>query len=194
MAYTNGIVATDPVGSGNPYQGSGFTNFDRYLNEQNINWGAQQPAMIEQGDDYTNDPSYDNWMIEASGRAGFPVAPVDETPVVIPDRPHPPAQVEPTQPYDPEDVWLPKDFTGTKNPGGTGKGPIKPPIGTGTPKPRQPRPPGVDDPTAVRPVTTYPTQEPDISYPGGKTPNNKNPKNPKEAFPSLSNALYEGGW
>lgn len=91
------------VGSGSPYAGSGFTNFDQFMQPENVNWGAQQPGYSIQGDDYSVNPNLDNWMINAGGRQGFPVeAPPPE--VVQPYVP-PPERIytgRPNTPYYPQ--------------------------------------------------------------------------------------------
>jgi hypothetical protein len=56
----------DPVGSGNPYYGSGFTNFDNFLQKQNLDWGAQQKDYITSTSDFDTGGAFDNWMIQAS--------------------------------------------------------------------------------------------------------------------------------
>jgi len=71
MPYTDNTFPTDTVGSGDPYQGTGFTNFDRYLQEGNVEWGSKQPSAVHQGQSYDTNPAFDNWMINASGQAGF---------------------------------------------------------------------------------------------------------------------------
>lgn len=63
---------TDSVGSGNPYYGSGFVSLDRYLQKPNIDWGAEQSAYLQAGDLWSESPDFGNWMIDVSGRAGFP--------------------------------------------------------------------------------------------------------------------------
>ena len=103
MPYTDNTFPTDPVGSGDPYQGTGFTNFDRYLQEQNVQWGAEQPKLFEQGQAYDTNPAFDNWMINASGQAGFPKPPAPVTPPVTPTAPvdnTPPEQPEYVDPND----------------------------------------------------------------------------------------------
>ncbi len=60
------------VGTGNPYYGSGFTNFDKYLQQQNLDWGAQQNAFINPTDEYDRTQDFNNWMIEATHPNGFP--------------------------------------------------------------------------------------------------------------------------
>jgi hypothetical protein len=53
------------VGSGNPYYGSGFTNFDRYLQQSNVDWGAQQAEPVQDSNDWSMKTGFDNWMIGA---------------------------------------------------------------------------------------------------------------------------------
>jgi hypothetical protein len=61
----------DPVGSGSPYYGSGFVNFDRYLNEPNIGWGfnvlkedIEQPKSEEY---WQQTPEFDEWITNRAG-------------------------------------------------------------------------------------------------------------------------------
>jgi hypothetical protein len=61
----------DPVGSGSPYFGSGFVNFDRYLNEPNIGWGynvlkenIEQPKSEEY---WLQTPEFDEWITTRAG-------------------------------------------------------------------------------------------------------------------------------
>lgn len=80
---------SSPVGSGNPYWGSGFTNFDRFLQDPNVQWGAEQTDYFSQPDNYDEGVAISNWLIDASGKAGFPkpTGPAQESPDETPDAP-----------------------------------------------------------------------------------------------------------
>lgn len=57
-------TATSQVGTGNPYFGSGFMNFDRYLQDENIDWGAEQSGPMQNtNSDWTSGNEFNNWMI-----------------------------------------------------------------------------------------------------------------------------------
>lgn len=95
----------DPVGSGNPYYGSGFTNLDRYLSDQNLAWGAQQEKLFPETDDYSNDNSIQNWIIQSSQPKGVGYKEPKGPPIVwITGNQQTPAQEEaqPAQPEAPE--------------------------------------------------------------------------------------------
>lgn len=96
----------DPVGSGSPYYGSGFTSLDRYLNPQSVGWGGRQPSYYTQGNDWEVGPAYHNWLIDVSGQAGFPKPQKEAAPVQVTTAP----QVQEQQPTY-EDVPETKDWS-----------------------------------------------------------------------------------
>jgi hypothetical protein len=59
------------IGSGNPYSGSGFANFDRFMQPENIQWGASQPQEGYEypGTDWSLQTPYDEWMINLGNNA-----------------------------------------------------------------------------------------------------------------------------
>jgi hypothetical protein len=77
MPYTNETYPTDPVGSGNPYFGSGFTNFDRYLQQQNVDWGREQTENAPATNQWSQPNTFDNWMINVGNDNFQP--PTEET-------------------------------------------------------------------------------------------------------------------
>jgi hypothetical protein len=65
MAYDPTQGSGNGVGSGNPYAGSGWTNFDRFLQQENLDWGASQPDYNYGGNQFDSGVNYDNWLIQA---------------------------------------------------------------------------------------------------------------------------------
>jgi len=60
------------VGSGSQWQGSGFANFDKYLQQQNIDWGKSQSAYPDATSDLSGQNAFDNWMINTGHPGGLP--------------------------------------------------------------------------------------------------------------------------
>jgi hypothetical protein len=103
MAFNIPSPSSDPVGSGNPYYGSGFTNFDNWLTQ----WGADMGAAQE-GENPEWGP-YEKWMYQVGQENKQPVVPevkpddsVHYAKEPLPPEPPPPPE-EPEIPEEPED-------------------------------------------------------------------------------------------
>lgn len=81
------------IGSGNPYFGSGFTNFENFLQPENIDWGKSQNQMVPASNDWSQQTPFDNWMINRGG--GGPKAATPDLP--LDDVTKPPMQTLPSQ-------------------------------------------------------------------------------------------------
>lgn len=188
-SYANAGLPSDPLGSGNPYRGSGFTNFDKYLQADNVQWGASQPGTTPPGDSFSGGQTFDNWMINVGHPQGFPediplndVIPPDNTPITI-DRgpalnPIPAAPIPGAVPAPPDQQPPPSETNPT---GG----------GVWTTHTNDPRVPGGYD-------KNWNTNDPRLpSGQRGKFPTTTAPTaqvQQASAFPSLDKKLQSGVW
>jgi len=52
------------VGTGNPYYGSGWTNFDKFLNDTNLGWGAEQSDYNYGGTEFDSGVNFNNYLTQ----------------------------------------------------------------------------------------------------------------------------------
>ena len=189
-------TAGSQYGTGNPYYGSGFTNFDRYLQDTNLDWGAKQNALVPASNDWSMQTPFDNWMINRAHPEGL---------AVVQD----PGSDTPTRPPGPQDgrqpANLPSDKPFVPNPNAPAAGPA------------QPRPgPSRNPETPQPPPNTITTHVNDPRVPGGydKSYNTNDPRLPADqrkttptatapaanlqleqsAWPMLDKKLETGAW
>jgi hypothetical protein len=177
--YTNTGGLNDNIGSGNPYAGSGFTNFDRYLQGANIQWGASQEAPRKDGDTYTGGQQFDNWMIDVGHPQGFPED--IPNPDVPPQEPPPgPITIDNGPRLNPIDV--PPEIPGPTFTGGT-----QPNTGGYTQNPDGTWSPSGSGSQAPPPVPTFNQSRASITSPPSQA-------KAASAFPALDKKLQSGVW
>ena len=177
------------IGSGNPYFGSGFTNFENFLQPENIDWGRSQNQMVPASNDWSQQTPFDNWMINRGGGGPKPAVPDLE----LNDVSQVPMQTLPST----SPTSAPTTTTPTKIPfpGATPAPPVQQPAPSDT------------NPTGGGVWTAH---VPDPRVPGGydKTYNYNDPRLPSgqrgqyptptastaSAFPTLDKKLQQGVW
>jgi hypothetical protein len=189
-------TAGSQYGTGSPYYGSGFTNFDRYLQDTNLDWGAKQNALIPSSNDWAMQTPFDNWMINRAHPEGLPVVndPGTTTPGTRPPgpagdgrQPAFPASDKPFTPnpnLDPAKPAPPRPDNLSRNPGTTAG-----PFPGATSSPSQPAP-SETNPTGGG---QWQVHVPDPRIPGGynQTYNTNDPRLPADQrgkFPTAPTA------
>ena len=200
-SYANAGLPSDPLGSGDPYKGSGFTNFDKYLQDENIKWGAGEARETGMGDNFTGGRTFDNWMINVGHPNGIPPIQNPINPYPGPRPGSPPGTPDPTRGAHPTTFPNPYPNGPTSSP--TPQTPVAPTV-----------PPESEPATTPSPEATWAAGPNSENAPGPFPPGEPTPEaiaaagpgslrmptsmtsslQSSSAFPALDKKLQSGVW